>query len=141
MRVLTTAFGLLISASASASDGRYKLFDCPDTAVYLENCTVSLTGETDEFYNDFIPLSKSNQNRMEKAIAGGTGMAIGIVRSTIHGLRSAALGAGYTRFTATLAGPSGSVTFRMNLTNGAWGMTGSDGNAGRHDGNGKHRIP
>ena len=62
---------------------------------------------------------------LSEGVASATGMVIGAVKSALDGMRQAAVGAGFDTFTGTLSGPSGSISFRMNLQSGAWSFWGS----------------
>jgi len=131
--------GLLVSTGAFGT-GDYHAHGCSSLKPGTE-CLPLMSGNIEEFQYEISPYgADNNRNRMHGAISGATGLGVGAVRGLVDGIRSAALGAGYSTFTATLSGSSGSVTFTMNLNTGAWGLRGSGG-GGRDDGSGKHRIP
>lgn len=52
-------------------------------------------------------------------------MVLGAVQSAISGMKDAAVAAGFDTFEGALSGPSGRVTFRVNLKTGAWSFSGS----------------
>ena len=135
MKKLVVLFSL-ISGSAFAADGDYKLWGCND-----EECVELQSGNVDEFEHEVPcevtrsceqtgPVTKWGSKKKSTAVstvAGATGIARSVVGAGINGLKSAAVGAGYTHLTATLSGPSGHVTLRMNLQSSTWSVNISGG--------------
>ena len=79
----------------------------------------------DQFRKATAPGKGKGMQGLSEGVASATGMVIGAVKSALDGMRQAAVGAGFDTFTGTLSGPSGSISFRMNLQSGAWSFWGS----------------
>lgn len=157
MKMLLGVVLFLFSVPAIA--GAYWQYGCPNLNSG-STCYLISSGNLGEFFDDsvddeippnrpspgtglILSTSTDNVKKMKTAISSMTGMAYGTVNNMVTVMRSAASGAGYNTFTATLSGDSGSLTFTMNMSTGAWGIQGAPSNSpGSHDGNGgKVRIP
>jgi len=134
MKRLVVLSGLLFGSVAMADDGDYKLFGCDAT----NTCVEIQAGNIEEFQIE-APCQFNCDHGDETGtkwgakrkpagpgdiISGATGMGKKIVGAGINGLKSAALGAGYTHFEATLSGPNGSISLKMNLQSSTWSVSG-----------------
>jgi len=121
---------VLLSSPALADESRVTAYACDDTdcILVMDNEELPPAG--------FDILSKKKKTFVETA-AGATGNTVGIITSTLAGIRSSVVAAGYTRFEGTLSGPAGSISFNYDFSNGSWGISGG-GSPSIGNGRGQH---
>lgn len=133
--------GLIMSGPAFGENGDYTLWGCDN-----KECIEIESGNLIEDFDAAVPCEVNRTCRpgdtsggvkwgdkkpakvtAKSVISSATGIAGSVVGAGISGLKSAAVGAGYTHLTATLSGPSGHVTLKMNLQSSTWSVSGGGG--------------
>lgn len=137
MKRLMLAVGILSTGAfaqeSAFKDWNYEVRGCESDDV----CTIQIeAGSLDSLMSrsedpallETFRASNTTKGKGARAltnsVASATGMVTSAVATAINGIRDAAVSAGFDTFTGTLSGPSGSITFKMNLGTGAWAFWG-----------------